>query len=169
MSTAAREYCRLQRKLAAIRYATAWENVARACHTFGVSRAGFYRWKKIHDAEGEVGLKQRKPIAKDHLRRIPQSTVEKVLELRRKYHLGATTNRLVHGAIPWDMHLLLERVPNPRPKWTSATTQQSRPSCAAHPSLLQTIARPSHTDGRQVPQLGNASWLTNTPLPVHGD
>ena len=53
-----------------------------------MSRAGFYRWKKIYDAEGEAGLKQRKPIAKDHPRRIPQATVEKVLELRMKYHLG---------------------------------------------------------------------------------
>ncbi len=88
MSTAAREYCRLQGKLAAIQYAEAWGNVRKACRTFGVSRAGFYRWKKIYDAEGEAGLKQRKPIAKDHPRRIPQATIEKVLELRTKYHLG---------------------------------------------------------------------------------
>lgn len=38
--------------------------------------------------EGEAGLKQRKPIAKDHPRRIPEATVEKVLELRGTYHLG---------------------------------------------------------------------------------
>ena len=88
MSKEARDYCRFQRKLAAIQYAETWGNVARACRTFGLSRAGFYRWKNFFDAEGEAGLKQRKPIAKDHPRRIPVSTVEKVLELRRKYHFG---------------------------------------------------------------------------------
>jgi len=88
MSKEARDYCRFQRKLAAIEYAKAWRNVSRACRVFCVSRAAFYRWKKIYDVEGEAGLKQRKPIAKDHPRRIPETTVEKVLELRRTYHLG---------------------------------------------------------------------------------
>jgi len=88
MSKEARNYFRFQRKLATIQYAETWGNVSRACRTFGVSRAAFYRWKKIYDAEGEVALRQRKPIAKDHPRRIPEVTVEEVLELRRKYHLG---------------------------------------------------------------------------------
>jgi len=58
MSTEAREYCLLQRKIAAIQYADVWGNVAKACRTFCVSKAGFYRWKKIYDAEGEDGLKR---------------------------------------------------------------------------------------------------------------
>jgi hypothetical protein len=53
-----------------------------------VSRASFYRWKAIYQEKGEDGLKQRKPIAKDHPRRIPQDTVAKVIELRTQYHLG---------------------------------------------------------------------------------
>jgi transposase-like protein len=88
MSKEARDYWRFQKKLAAIQYAHSWGNVSRACRTFGVSRAAFYRWKKIYDVEGEAGLRQRKPIAKDHPRRIPQATVDKVLELRKRYHLG---------------------------------------------------------------------------------
>lgn len=88
MSKEARDYLLLQRKLAIIQYAETWGNVAKACHTFGLSRAGYYRWRKTYDAEGEAGLSRRKPIAKDHPRRIPESAVEKVLGLRKKYHLG---------------------------------------------------------------------------------
>jgi transposase InsO family protein len=84
----ARAYCLVQRKIAAIEYAEKWGNVSKACRTFRVSRAGFYRWKKRYDEHGEDGLKLRKPIAKDHPRRIPETTVQKVLELRRSYHLG---------------------------------------------------------------------------------
>lgn len=88
MNKEARAYCLVQRKIAAIEYAEKWGNVSKACRTFRVSRAGFYRWKKRYDEYGEDGLKLRKPIAKDHPRRIPEATVQKVLELRRSYHLG---------------------------------------------------------------------------------
>ena len=88
MNKEARAYCLRQRKIAAIEWAEKWGNVSRACRTFRVSRSGFYRWKKRYDEHGEDGLKRRKPIAKDHPRRIPETTVQKVLELRRSYHLG---------------------------------------------------------------------------------
>ncbi|MBN1458538.1 MAG: IS481 family transposase [Armatimonadetes bacterium] len=88
MSKEAREYCRFHQKLAAIEYAEEWGNVRKACRTFCVSRSAFYRWKKLYDEHGEAGLRQRKPLARDHPRRIPDSTIEKVIELRTKYHLG---------------------------------------------------------------------------------
>ena len=88
MNKEARAYCLLQRKIAAIEWAEKWGNVSRACRTFRVSRSGFYRWKKLYEEYGEEGLKRRKPIAKDHPRRIPEATVQKVLELRRSFHLG---------------------------------------------------------------------------------
>ena len=46
MNKEAHAYCLVQRKIAAIEYAEKWGNVSKACHTFRVSRAGFYRWKK---------------------------------------------------------------------------------------------------------------------------
>lgn len=88
MNKEARAYCLLQRKIAAIGWAEKWGNVSRACRTFCVSRSGFYRWKELYEEFGEEGLKRRKPIAKDHPRRIPEATVQKVLELRSTYHLG---------------------------------------------------------------------------------
>lgn len=83
-----RDYLNLQRKLATIKYAAACGNVARACRTFNVPRSSYYRWKKIFDSDGEAGLKQRKPIAKNHPRRISQETVDRILHLRTTYHLG---------------------------------------------------------------------------------
>jgi len=88
VSKEARAYCLRQRKIAAIEWAEKWGNVSRACRTFCVSRSGFYRWKKLYEEYGEEGLKLRKPIARDHPRRIPEATVQKALELRRTYHLG---------------------------------------------------------------------------------
>ena len=88
MNREARAYCLRQRKIAAIEWAEKWSNVSRACRTFCVSRSGFYRWKKIYEEHGEEGLKHRKPIARDHPRRIPEATVQKVLEIRKNYHLG---------------------------------------------------------------------------------
>ena len=88
MSREANAEFRFQRKLATLEYAEKWGNVARACRTFGVSRAAFYRWRARFEEEGREGLKTRKPLAKDHPRRIPEETVQKVLELRQTYHLG---------------------------------------------------------------------------------
>jgi transposase InsO family protein len=77
-----------QRKLVTLEYAEKWGNVSRACRTFNVSRVSFYRWKKRFEKDGREGLRSRTPLAKDHPRRIPRETVQKVLELRRTYELG---------------------------------------------------------------------------------
>lgn len=79
---------RLERKLATLEHAELWGNASRARRALGVSRAAFYRWRKIYAELGMDGLKQRKPIAKDHPRRIPEATVARVLELRQLYRLG---------------------------------------------------------------------------------
>ncbi|PWB73047.1 IS481 family transposase [candidate division GN15 bacterium] len=88
MSKEARDYLELQRRIATFKYAKAWGNVARACRTFAVPRASYYKWKKRYDIEGEAGLSRNRPIARKHPRSIPQETIDKVLELRTKYHLG---------------------------------------------------------------------------------
>ena len=88
MSKEAREYVGLQLRIAAFEYAKKWGNVARACRAFGVPRASYYRWKPAFDAEGEAGLIRKKPIARNHPNKISPEKVEKVLELRTKYHLG---------------------------------------------------------------------------------
>jgi|GEM_PF-634328 len=88
MRREAREYLALQRRLAVFKYAEAWGNVARACRAFAMSRAFYYKWKKAYDAEGEAGLVRKRPIARKHPRAIAKETMDKVLELRTKFHLG---------------------------------------------------------------------------------
>jgi IS30 family transposase len=88
MSKEARDSFELQRRLATFRYAKEWNNVAKACRTFCVPRASYYKWKKAYDIAGEAGLERKRPIARKHPRAIPPETIDRVLELRTKYHLG---------------------------------------------------------------------------------
>jgi len=88
MSEVLRAEWRLERKLATLEYAEQWGNVPRACRAFAVSRGAYYRWREVYAELGVEGLKRRKPIAKDHPRRIPETTIAKVLELRQSYRLG---------------------------------------------------------------------------------
>lgn len=88
MGKEVREYVALQLRSAASEYAEMWGNVAKACRAFCVCRASFYRRKPADDAEGVAGLKRKRPIAKNHPNRIPDETIQKVLELRTKRPLG---------------------------------------------------------------------------------
>jgi transposase InsO family protein len=61
---------------------------AKAYREFEVPRSTFYRWKKVYAEEGEAGLVRKKPVARSHPRQLRPEVVEKVLHLRRHYHLG---------------------------------------------------------------------------------
>jgi len=63
--------------------------VKQKCKEYGIPRSTFYSWKKKYDLEGEEGLQRKKPIAKNHPKKIPQEVVDKVIELRNNYQLGA--------------------------------------------------------------------------------
>lgn len=78
----------IQRKLRILRYAGEIGYVAKACRYFGIGRASFYRWRKAYAERGEAGLINAPPIPKWHANRTPPEREEKVLYLRRKYHLG---------------------------------------------------------------------------------
>ncbi|SLN74275.1 hypothetical protein ROG8370_03662 [Roseovarius gaetbuli] len=76
------------RKLRILRYAEEIGHVAKTCRYFGIGRASFYRWRKAYAEHGEAGLINAPPIPKWHAIRTPPEREEKVLYLRRKYHLG---------------------------------------------------------------------------------
>ena len=78
----------IRRKLRVLRHAEANGSVVRTCRYFGVGRASFYRWKTAYKTKGEAGLINGKTIPKWHANRTPLEIEEKVLHLRRKYHLG---------------------------------------------------------------------------------
>ena len=78
----------IQRKLRIFRYADEIGHVAKTCRYFGVGRSSFCRWRQAYEARGEAGLINAPPLPKSHANRTPPEREEKVLCLRRKYHLG---------------------------------------------------------------------------------
>jgi transposase InsO family protein len=63
-------------------------SVKRACEVLGMPRSSYYEWKKRYERLGLEGLKRKKPKAHHHPNQIPEEVIEKVIELRKNYHLG---------------------------------------------------------------------------------
>ena len=55
---------------------------------FWFQPSGFYRWKDAYAKDDEAGLINRPYIPKQQYNRTPVEIEQKVLHLRRKYHLG---------------------------------------------------------------------------------
>ena len=53
-----------------------------------VPKSTYYEWRKQYLLEGKKGLERKKPIARSHPRQLSNESIEKILELRRKYQLG---------------------------------------------------------------------------------
>ena len=82
------EHREVNRRLRILEHAKESGNVCLTCRYFGIGRATFYRWKKKYDENGEDGLVPGKPIGKRWPNQLSDEVVEKILHLRRKYHLG---------------------------------------------------------------------------------
>jgi transposase InsO family protein len=78
----------IKRKLAVLRYAQEYGNVALAARHFGISRQCCYRWKHAFETRGEAGLINKKPCPINVALRTPPEIEEQVLYLRRTYHFG---------------------------------------------------------------------------------
>lgn len=61
---------------------------AKSYRDFDVPRSTYYEWKKAFNENGAAGLIPKKPIAKSHPRQLSPEVVEKILHLRRNYHMG---------------------------------------------------------------------------------
>ncbi len=83
-----RDQREIRRKLRILEHADRNGSVSTTCRYFGIARASFYRWRKAYAERGEAGLINALPIPKWHAYRTPPEREEKVLYLRRKYHLG---------------------------------------------------------------------------------
>ena len=57
---------------------------------YGLSRQGIYKWKRAYDRLGEAGLIRAKPgpTTETSTLRTPPEIEEKILYIRRNYHLG---------------------------------------------------------------------------------
>lgn len=78
----------IKRKLKVLHHAEQSGNTAKTCRYFGVSRSTFYRWQRRYKKGGESRLKNEKPIPINPANKTPDEIEEKVLYLRKKYHLG---------------------------------------------------------------------------------
>lgn len=78
----------IKRKLKVLEYAQKLGNISKACRYFGISRQSFYAWKKALVEKGEEGLINSKPCPENPKLRTPPEIEEKVLYLRKTYHLG---------------------------------------------------------------------------------
>lgn len=78
----------IRRKLRILGHAAESGNVCQTCRYFGIARASFYRWRDAFLQHGEAGLANARPVPRSHPNQTPHEVVEKVLHLRRKYHLG---------------------------------------------------------------------------------
>jgi transposase len=114
----------IRRKRRVLEHAVEIGNVAKTCRYFGVPRSSYYRWRNAYQEHGEEGLRCKKSIAKSHPNQTPDEIVEKILHLRRTYHLGPV-----------------------RIMWYMARYHQMRVSKGAYETLQQTSARPPHPNG----------------------
>lgn len=88
MHKEAREELRIRFKLAVLEYANHL-GATKTCKEFNVPRSTFYCWKKKYDKEGRSGLYRKKPVAYSHPHKTSPDVVEKILELRTEYQIGA--------------------------------------------------------------------------------
>jgi transposase len=79
---------RCSAQAAYLRHAEQIGDVCKTCRYSGIARGSFYRWKAALQRQGEAGLVNRKPVPRNPANRTPPEIVEKVLHLRRTYHLG---------------------------------------------------------------------------------
>ena len=78
----------IRRKLRILQHAEKTGSVSKTCRYFGIGRASFYWWRHIYRERGEAGLANARSVPHSHPNKMPSEVAEKVLHLRRKYHLG---------------------------------------------------------------------------------
>lgn len=84
----AKDQQEIRRKLRILVHAAASGDVSKTCRYFGIGRASFYRWRHALADHGEAGLANKRSVPHNHPNRTPEAVTEKVLHLRRDYHLG---------------------------------------------------------------------------------
>lgn len=78
----------IKRKLRILNYAKEIGNVSKACRYFGISREAYYQWKRAYERHGEKALINSKPCPENPRLRTAPEIEEKIIYLRRTYHLG---------------------------------------------------------------------------------
>jgi transposase InsO family protein len=83
-----KELSDIRRKKKVFDYVKQNRNVSKACRYFGISRDTYYRWKRAYKEKGDNGLINQKPCPENPKLRTNPEVEEKILYLRKNYHLG---------------------------------------------------------------------------------
>jgi transposase InsO family protein len=79
---------KIRQKLRVLRYCEERGDVSRTCRHFGIARQTYYNWKARFEKYGESGLINHKPCPENPKLRVPPELEEKIVHLRKRYHLG---------------------------------------------------------------------------------
>jgi transposase-like protein len=78
----------VSRKLKILKCEKFGTNVSKKCRHYGICRETYYSWKRSLDEHGEDSLINSKPCPENHKLRTPKPIEEKILHVRKTYHLG---------------------------------------------------------------------------------
>lgn len=87
-------YLKYQSKLVILKHINEFKSVTKALSEFKIPKSTYYTWKKAYDKDGEQGLIRKHPVAFNHLYKINEDIIDKVLSLRKDYLLGAWSANL---------------------------------------------------------------------------
>lgn len=99
MHPEAKEQLRAWFKLNVLEYGKIF-GATEACKDFNVAISSYYYWKKKFDSEGKAGLYRKKPVAYTHPKKTKPKVVEKILELRTVYKMGAFIHNIISALPP---------------------------------------------------------------------
>lgn len=88
MQKEVKEALRIRFKLAVLESAREIGSATKACCELEVPRSTFYDWEKAFDKEEKAGLVWKKPVARNHPRKLAQDVTDQILHLRQTYILG---------------------------------------------------------------------------------
>jgi len=83
-----KELSDIRRKLRVLQHGKETGNISKTCRYFGICRETYYQWKRDYEAKGEQALINSKPCPQNPKLRVPAHIEEKILHLRKTYHLG---------------------------------------------------------------------------------
>ena len=78
----------INRKKRVIEYAGKHWNIRRVCGRIGIARRIFCLWRERYRKSADEGWARRMSWSHNHPNKTPDEVVEKILHLRRTYHMG---------------------------------------------------------------------------------
>ena len=116
----------IHRKKRILEYAERVGNINKTCRTFGVARSTFYLWRDRYRELGEEGLRSRRRGPHNHPNKTPDEVVEKILHLRRTYHMGPIRIVWYLAAVPRHQDFGCDRVSHLQAAWPQSPPEPSR-------------------------------------------